>query len=141
MNRARLDYVARQLAPRRRVVAVHEHRSAPLVISGKSVALDCGHTREASLHHAHRIGDNWDCSECGEAVALRTPEFQSEDPFLEPSYHEFVNACSKHCQCCGRCGDHPCPGSMAGGICDQARCYCDDEPEDRDDAYDRSEDP
>jgi hypothetical protein len=61
------------------------------------------------------------------------------DPFADPSYRAHVEACSKYCQCCASCSDHPCAGSMAGGICDQARCHCDDEREDSEDS-DQSED-
>jgi len=42
---------------------------------------------------------------------------------------------AKNCRCCRTCGDVPCAGVMAGGLCDDARCSCDDEREedDRDD--------
>ena len=86
MNEARLSYLARKMAPRRTVAAVREHRSSPLVISGKTVELDCGHKRDASLHHAHTVGDKWDCPDCGRALALLTPEF-SDPPTITPELH------------------------------------------------------
>lgn len=76
MNRARLDYVARRMAPRKIVVSVQEYYSAPLVISSKTVVLSCGHQREVTLHHCHKVGDHFECPDCGRALALETDEFR-----------------------------------------------------------------
>lgn len=45
------------------------------------------------------------------------------------SYEAFIASCSKVCRCCPQCCDHPCAGTMAGGLCDEMRCHCDDEPD------------
>lgn len=39
---------------------------------------------------------------------------------------EFFEQCAKYCRCCRVCGDVPCAATMAGGLCDEARCSCDD---------------
>lgn len=45
----------------------------------------------------------------------------------------FFKEASKHCRCCVMCCDHPCAGACAGGVCDEARCSCLDENEERND--------
>jgi hypothetical protein len=47
------------------------------------------------------------------------------------------------CRCCQWCSSPPCAGVEAGGMCDQLRCSCDDEPESSDyhDVPDDDEDP
>lgn len=44
-----------------------------------------------------------------------------------------VEALSQGCRCCSTCGDWPCAGVLAGGVCDQQGCSCDDEAEEDDD--------
>ena len=45
----------------------------------------------------------------------------------------FYAEMAKHCRCCGSCSPRPCDGVCAGGMCDEARCSCDDDYEpDRD---------
>lgn len=55
------------------------------------------------------------------------------DPFDDPSYRAFVTDAAVTCRCCSRCWDSPCGACLAGGICDEMACHCDDEPEDDDD--------
>lgn len=55
------------------------------------------------------------------------------DPMPPP---DVIERLAKDCRCCQACGSVPCDGVMAGGMCDEARCSCDDEPSDRDDDED-----
>lgn len=48
---------------------------------------------------------------------------------LPDSEEAFLLACAKECRCCPNCGNPPCPGCTAGGICDESDCYCGDEHE------------
>lgn len=40
---------------------------------------------------------------------------------------EFYDEMAKHCRCCSRCGNPPCDGVCAGGMCDEMKCLCDDD--------------
>lgn len=51
-----------------------------------------------------------------------------DDGFSPPPI--FYEVMAKYCRCCRSCGDVPCPGVCAGGLCDQASCRCDDEYDD-----------
>lgn len=51
------------------------------------------------------------------------------DPYEGPGYAFFVARMAKYCRCCITCGAPPCDGVLAGGMCDVARCRCDDEPD------------
>lgn len=41
-------------------------------------------------------------------------QMQSEDPFDQPEYQDFVEECAKGCMC----ENAPCDGCLAGGVCD-----------------------
>lgn len=45
-----------------------------------------------------------------------------------PGYVELVESLVKDCRCCPAChpGGVPCDGLLAGGLCDQATCRCND---------------
>jgi len=47
----------------------------------------------------------------------------NNDPASPPL--EVVEALIKHCRCAPCCQTHPCDGVMAGGMCDEAECWCD----------------
>lgn len=55
----------------------------------------------------------------------------TDDDMMPPP--EVIEAFAKDCRCPPCCADMPCAGAMAGGICDDRRCRCDD---DIDDGYD-----
>ena len=61
--------------------------------------------------------DNPDCQSCAE-------------------YDRFVASCLKDCRCCRACNWRPCEGAMAGGLCDELDCRCDDFPRDDGDQED-----
>lgn len=42
-----------------------------------------------------------------------------------PKFKKWLEECAKDCKCCSICWDVPCPGCMAGGICDDM-CTCDE---------------
>lgn len=50
------------------------------------------------------------------------------DEWMPPQ--ELIERMAKVCRCCPECGAPPCDGCMAGGMCDEFRCSCDDEHED-----------
>ena len=52
----------------------------------------------------------------------------------DPSYQAHIEDAARACSCCRECSEHPCPGCLAGGVCDEASCSChdDDEDDDRD---------
>lgn len=57
------------------------------------------------------------------------------------SEKEWIIGAAKDCRCCSRCWECPCGGCLAGGICDDHRCSCDDPHEntfDEDDGEDRA---
>ncbi len=58
------------------------------------------------------------------------------DPFDDPSYRRFILDAARDCRCCQDCSECPCPGCLAGGICDDDECHCDDYGYD----YDQEED-
>jgi len=39
---------------------------------------------------------------------------------------DVIAVASKSCDCCPECQQHPCDGALAGGLCDQIRCVCDE---------------
>lgn len=43
----------------------------------------------------------------------------------EHGYDAFIADAAKHCRCCPCCGDVPCPGVLAGGMCDEFGCRYD----------------
>lgn len=43
------------------------------------------------------------------------------------SYDQWIVNCAEACNCCPNCGSVPCGGCMAGGMCDNSPCRCDDE--------------
>lgn len=47
----------------------------------------------------------------------------------DDSYQRFILAAAEDCRCCQDCSECPCGGCLAGGICDDMACHCDDEPE------------
>ena len=47
----------------------------------------------------------------------------------QDAYDAWIAKVSKGCLNCPSCGESPCGGCMQGGVCDQARCRCDDDPE------------
>lgn len=52
---------------------------------------------------------------------------------------EWIAAAAARCQQCPICRDTPCDACLAGGVCDNLRCTCDDyldDPEDIDDILD-----
>ncbi len=49
------------------------------------------------------------------------------DPFDDPDYLAHVSTAAKACRCCQVCSDVPCAGCMAGGMCDQTTCRCQDD--------------
>ncbi len=60
------------------------------------------------------------------ALALLASKNQSADftPMeQDPEYQQWINEISKDCDCCATCGDVPCAGVMAGGLCD-GHCRC-----------------
>lgn len=61
----------------------------------------------------------------------------ADDPYNGPGYRFFVAMMAKHCHCCPACRNPPCDGALAGGMCDQSRCRCDDESDDYEDEEDR----
>jgi len=52
---------------------------------------------------------------------------------------EFVAEMAAHCRNCMECSECPCGACLAGGICDQSRCTCDDPPDDDDGRYEDDE--
>jgi hypothetical protein len=51
------------------------------------------------------------------------------DPYKSPAYAFFVNSMAKYCHCegCGNCTvSRPCDAVLAGGVCDQVTCDCDE---------------
>lgn len=60
-------------------------------------------------------------------------------PVDDPSWQEHIKESMRYCSCCPLCSDPPCDGAMAGGVCDQAPCRCDDDW-DEDEDYDREDD-
>ena len=75
-SRARLSFVARQRAPRVRAVSIETNTPDGFV----HIKLECGHTSRAANHFDHRVGDSRECFECGEAIALKLPEFVGAEP-------------------------------------------------------------
>lgn len=55
------------------------------------------------------------------------------DPFDDASYRRFVLEAARACRCCQDCSECPCGGCLAGGLCDDAECHCDDDATDQDD--------
>lgn len=54
-----------------------------------------------------------------------------EDPFDSPEYQEFVNDLASECKCgCAECGNSPCDGLLAGGLCDGMGCTCNEYEDD-----------
>ena len=49
---------------------------------------------------------------------------------------EWIAAAAAHCHCCPLCCDAPCAACLAGGVCDQFRCTCDDYDEDEEEEHD-----
>lgn len=47
------------------------------------------------------------------------------DPMMPPQ--AVLDNMATHCRCCRTCASAPCDGVMAGGMCDEARCSCDDD--------------
>ena len=54
----------------------------------------------------------------------------TRDPYESIGYAIFRAHMAKDCRCCYECRGRPCDGVLAGGVCDQARCRCDDETDD-----------
>lgn len=44
----------------------------------------------------------------------------------DDDYRRFVLAAARDCRCCQDCSECPCGGCLAGGMCDDAECHCDD---------------
>lgn len=44
----------------------------------------------------------------------------------DPYYHAHVRAAALACHCCPVCCSPPCDGCLAGGVCDDAACRCDE---------------
>lgn len=56
------------------------------------------------------------------------PKHGNSGPAPETTDDElrFLASCVADCRCCPNCGNPPCPGCTAGGICDESDCYCGD---------------
>ncbi len=52
------------------------------------------------------------------------------DPYDKPEYHALVEAAAKGCRNCPSCSECPCPACLAGGVCDDRECHCDEKEED-----------
>lgn len=46
---------------------------------------------------------------------------EQEDSYPPP---HVIDEWRTHCSCCPHCGNHPCDGVSAGGMCDNAECNC-----------------
>lgn len=46
------------------------------------------------------------------------------DEYAPPKH--VVAEWKRQCDCCPECSPHPCDGVMAGGMCDNLSCECDD---------------
>lgn len=57
-------------------------------------------------------------------------ETAAPDPYDTPEYHAFVEASAKDCRNCPSCSECPCPACLAGGVCDDRECSCDEKEED-----------
>ena len=57
--------------------------------------------------------------------SLRRPQEQ-EEALERASWSAHVEAAAMACRCCPECREPPCDGALAGGICDQGSCRCDD---------------
>ena len=44
----------------------------------------------------------------------------------DSAYAEYVANAAKTCRCCNVCWSNPCAACLAGGICDDMVCHCDD---------------
>lgn len=49
---------------------------------------------------------------------------------------EVIEMFARDCRCCGCCRQAPCPGVMAGGMCDDFACVHEEEPSDWNDGDD-----
>lgn len=45
---------------------------------------------------------------------------------------EWLLTAARNCKCCVCCGDVPCAGCAAGGVCDEMECFCDADMDDDD---------
>lgn len=48
------------------------------------------------------------------------------DGYDNESYHAHIRAAALACHCCPVCCSPPCDGCLAGGVCDDAACRCDE---------------
>lgn len=44
----------------------------------------------------------------------------------DESYHAHIRSAALACHCCPVCCSPPCDGCLAGGVCDDAACRCDE---------------
>lgn len=54
------------------------------------------------------------------------------------SEEAYLRALSRECRCCVNCWDVPCPGCLAGSVCDEI-CHCFDVYHDADEDDERDE--
>jgi hypothetical protein len=74
------------------------------------------------------------CETCGREVHDRDGVHGARRD--DESYHAHIRAAALACHCCPVCCSPPCDGCLAGGVCDDAACRCDELDE-----YRRDEDP
>lgn len=60
----------------------------------------------------------------------------NDDDFDQMPPPDVIEEMLKGCRCCRMCSNPPCDGAMAGGMCDEADCHCDDDHDYRDDDLD-----
>ena len=78
---------------------------------------------------ARRERGETDGETAGDRDTKRDGESDGRCGMSDDDYQRFILAAAEACRCCQDCSECPCGGCLAGGICDDMACHCDDEPE------------